>query len=105
MDIVQKFDASGKSRTHEAGFNEGRGVVRVAPKNEHIRRVLRHGVTKVGFLAEGEAEWPNDSFTRRRIREGDVIVVAAPQVEPEAQQTETHVEKSAGRKQPAPDKT
>jgi len=28
-----------------------------------------------GFRAEGPADWPNDSFTARRIADGDVTVV------------------------------
>ena len=48
--------------------------MKVLPKNDDVRRVLKHPVAK-GFRKQGPAEWPNDSFTARRIRDGDVTVV------------------------------
>jgi hypothetical protein len=45
--------------------------MKVFPKNDDIRRVLAH--PNAGkFRAEGPAEWPDDSFTNRRIKDGDV---------------------------------
>jgi len=46
--------------------------MKVWPRNEEIRKVLKHGV--IGFPAEGPAEWPDDTFTHRRIMDGDVMV-------------------------------
>jgi hypothetical protein len=47
--------------------------VRVTPKNDQIRKLIGH--PSVGkFPAEGSAEWPLDTFTRRRIADGDVTV-------------------------------
>ena len=46
--------------------------MKVWPRNEEIRKVLKHGV--IGFPAEGPAEWPDDTFTHRRIMDGDVTV-------------------------------
>jgi hypothetical protein len=45
--------------------------MKVLPKNDDIRRVLFH--PNAGkFRAEGPAEWPDDSFTNRRIKDGDI---------------------------------
>jgi hypothetical protein len=48
--------------------------MKVMPKNDDVRRVLKHPVAR-GFRKEGPAEWPNDSFTARRIADGDITVV------------------------------
>jgi hypothetical protein len=45
--------------------------MQVWPKNDDIRRVLYHP-TGVHFRADGPADWPDDSYTHRRIAEGDV---------------------------------
>jgi len=83
VDVVMKRDAQGRERPQERDFNEAKRVVRVVPRDENMRRYLKHPSTRVGFLAEGSAEWPNDQFTRRRIKEGDVTIeeAAAPQAE------------------------
>lgn len=44
--------------------------MKVWPKNDTMRKLLKHGV--VGFPGEGPAEWPDDTFTHRRIEDGDV---------------------------------
>jgi len=46
-------------------------MVRVLPKNDAIRKLIKHPVGGP-FRAEGAAEWPSDSFTARRIADGDV---------------------------------
>jgi hypothetical protein len=51
-----------------------RPTVKVTPKDDTMRRLLRHPRAG-GFRKDGSAEWPDDRFTRRRIRDGDVIVV------------------------------
>ena len=59
--------------------------MQVWPKNDAMRKVLRH-VNGTGFRAEGPAEWPDDSFTARRVRDGDVSLteVAAAKPEPKS---------------------
>jgi hypothetical protein len=47
--------------------------MKVTPKNDEIRKILRHP-SAGGFRKEGPAEWPDDSYTARRIRDGDVTV-------------------------------
>ena len=86
VDVVMKRDAQGRERLQETDFNEAKRVVRVVPRDENMRRYLKHPSTRVGFLAEGSAEWPNDQFTRRRIKEGDVTIeeAAAPEAAPKA---------------------
>lgn len=50
--------------------------VRVNPRDDGIRRVLRHPASG-GFLSEGSTEWPLDQFTKRRLREGSISLEAA----------------------------
>ena len=46
--------------------------VRVTPRDDDMRRVLRHP-TGVKFPSGGgSAEWPLDQFTRRRLKDGSV---------------------------------
>jgi hypothetical protein len=47
--------------------------VRVAPGNDAMRRLLTHP-SGVGFHASGGAEWPLDRFTRRRLKEGAIVL-------------------------------
>jgi hypothetical protein len=49
-------------------------TVRVIPRDEGIRKLLRHPLRGRGFPSTGSVEWPLDTFTRRRIRDGDVTV-------------------------------
>lgn len=46
-------------------------TVRVTPKNDDLRRVLRHPRAG-GFPKSGAAEWPDDRFTQRRLADGDI---------------------------------
>ena len=48
--------------------------VRVAPATEEIRRVLRHP-HGMAFRSTGSVEWPMDSFTYNRIKEGSITKV------------------------------
>ena len=47
--------------------------MKVFPKNDDIRRILYHP-TGVHFRKEGPADWPDDSYTHRRIADGDITV-------------------------------
>jgi hypothetical protein len=84
IDVVSKqHPISKRERPQETDFDEGRRVVRVVPANETLRKYLKHPKSGA-FLAEGSSEWPNDQYTRRRIKAGDVTVeeaAAAPQQE------------------------
>lgn len=55
--------------------------MKVWPKNETIRKILRHPLGKVGFHEQGPIEWPDDTFTYRRLQEGDITTEepAAPE--------------------------
>ena len=50
-------------------------VVKVLPRDESIRKHIAHMPGNIKFPAEGPAKWPFDSFTRRRLRDGDVTLV------------------------------
>jgi hypothetical protein len=45
--------------------------IRVEPADDDMRRLLKHP-TAGGFRAEGDIEWPNDTFTFRRLKEGSI---------------------------------
>jgi hypothetical protein len=86
---------TGRQRMKESDFDESRRVVRVLPRSDAIRKYIKHPKTRVGFPAEGSAEWPNDAFTKRRIIDGDISIEAAPQ--PDEQQQKVIEHKSGGR--------
>src|SRR5262245_56407232 len=45
--------------------------VRVVPASDDVRKYIKHP-TGLKFPESGAAEWPLDSFTRRRLRDGSV---------------------------------
>jgi len=82
VDVKMKtHPITGRERPQETDFNDKRKVVRVLPRSDDIRKYLKHQPSRVGFLATGSAEWPNDTFTKRRIAEGDVTIEAAAAIE------------------------
>lgn len=46
--------------------------IRVHPSNDVIKRDIKHPLTGRRFPDEGSVEWPNDQFTKRRLRDGTV---------------------------------
>lgn len=76
----QKKDPNKKSelwkrrqeRLKRVNEQKGRGRVRVNPRDDIIRRDIRHG--SIRFPAEGSVEWPLDQFTKRRLRDGTVTL-------------------------------
>ena len=49
--------------------------IRVLPKNDKIRKYIKHYPSGIGFPSgDGSVEWPNDRFTQRRLRDGDVTI-------------------------------
>jgi hypothetical protein len=49
-----------------------RSSIRVVPRDDKIRAVLKHQPSGIAFRKEGGAAWPNDRFTQRRLRDGSV---------------------------------
>ena len=49
--------------------------LRVEPKNDLMRQILRHP-TAGFFRGAGAAEWPDDKFTHRRLKDGDIKLAA-----------------------------
>lgn len=52
--------------------------VRVSPANERMRRVIRHPRFG-GFRSSGSIELPLDTWLKRRIKEGSVVLESAQQ--------------------------
>lgn len=73
--------------------------VRVVPATDALRSVLRHPNGNIGFRSEGSIEWPHDSFTKKRIREGSISI--EQQQQPQTQQ-QPHPKAQAKAPQPAP---
>ena len=48
-------------------------MVKVLPKDDHIRKIIKHP-TGGAFPEEGPANWPDDQFTTRRLKDGDVTL-------------------------------
>jgi hypothetical protein len=54
-----------------------------------MRRVMQHP-SGIKFRSEGSVEWPNDTFTRKRLKEGSVKLVEERQSEPEQRSQRRH---------------
>lgn len=50
-------------------------MVKVRALKENVKRDIFHIHGGFGFNEEGIADWPDDQFTKRRIRDGDVEYV------------------------------
>jgi hypothetical protein len=51
--------------------------MKVWPANENMQKLLKHPISKQGFADMNTgANWPDDSFTFRRVRDGDVLTEA-----------------------------
>jgi hypothetical protein len=56
-------------------INGRQGTIKVYPANETMRAVLRHANgTRFRDKITESVEWPNDSFTTRRLAEGSVLL-------------------------------
>jgi hypothetical protein len=57
--------------------------MKVYAKNDDIKKNIKHPTGPIRFNEDGSANWPDDQFTRRRIRDGDVTT--EPPTPPEGQ--------------------
>lgn len=65
-------------------------MVQVWAKDAAMAKLLTHPITKTGFIDPAKsANWPDDSFTHRRIRDGDVTTTD-PGAESRARHVEQH---------------
>ena len=70
---AQSHDDRMRERTKFLNSLRQRPGVRVVPKDDVMRKLMKH--PKAGkFRAEGGLEWPDDNFTRKRLRDGDVTL-------------------------------
>ena len=68
-------------------------MVQVWAKNAAMAALLTHPLTKVGFTDPSlPANWPDDQFTARRIRDGDVTTTD-PNAESQEHRGEHHRKK------------
>jgi hypothetical protein len=104
VDIVSKVHGSTsvgmlKRREHSGATKPE--VVRVRASEEKYRKALRHGVTHKRFMPDinQSVEWPNDTYTHRRLREGSVVLDLGPanvsQSEPASQPKRLEARRSA----------
>jgi hypothetical protein len=45
---------------------------------DHVRRSIFHPLGRIKFNVNGEAEWPLDQFTIRRVKDGDISLEPPP---------------------------
>jgi hypothetical protein len=57
---------------YAAGHPEGNPAG--LPTKDDVLKYIKHPHAVRGFDREGKAVWPDDQFTHRRIRDGDVTV-------------------------------
>jgi hypothetical protein len=70
--------------------------VRVLPRDDKARKNIKHPRAGV-FRSSGSMEWPNDTFTKRRLREG---VVTLDQRSGEQRDQERQEQRSTSRASP-----
>jgi len=63
-----------KARMRKIAQMKAVSRVRVLPRDETVRQDIRHMPGGIAFPAEGSVEWPLDQFTKRRLREGVVML-------------------------------
>lgn len=87
VELAQKSHKHGSTtvglRKRRQGSSEGGKpeVVRVRATDEKYRKALRHGVSGKRFLPDinQSVEWPNDTYTHRRLKEGSIVLDESPQ--------------------------
>jgi hypothetical protein len=67
-----------------------REMVKVNPRDDDVRRVLKHQPSGIGFPKDGPAEWPLDRFTHRRLADGAVTREEGRARSPAPQHRATH---------------
>jgi len=77
VEVATKFQTPGerqKERLSRLRKLQKRPGLRVEPATPELRRALKHP-SGIKFRSAGSVEWPDDIFTRRRIKDGSVKVV------------------------------
>ena len=75
VNVTTKVETPGqriKARLARKIGSYKRPGVRVVPRDDDMRRLLKHMPSGIGFRSEGSVEWPDDVFTQRRLKEGSV---------------------------------
>jgi hypothetical protein len=50
----------------------------------NVTKAIFHPTGRIRFDANGVADWPDDQFTRRRVRDGDISVRPPEKQQPKA---------------------
>ena len=50
--------------------------MKVYALKENVKRDIKYPIGQIGFNEDGEADWPMDQFTQRRLRDGDISLEA-----------------------------
>jgi len=52
--------------------------MKVYTTKDNVKKYIYHPIGRQRFDANGMADWPDDQFTRRRLRDGDITLEPAP---------------------------
>lgn len=77
VNVTTKVETPGqrlKAKVQRKIGSQKRPGIRVVPRDDDMRRLLKHYPSGIGFRSEGSVEWPDDVFTHRRIKDGSVKV-------------------------------
>jgi hypothetical protein len=82
------------ARPHALPHKQENVMVQVWAKDAAMAALLTHPLTKVGFTDPSlPANWPDDQFTARRIRDGDVTTTDPNAGEPRTSRRASSQEK------------
>jgi hypothetical protein len=66
LDVIAARQAAMRALTPKAQ------MIKVNPRDDDVRKALKHLPTGIKFPKDGPAEWPLDMFTHRRLSDGSV---------------------------------
>jgi len=53
--------------------------MKVYALKDNVKKFIKHPSAAMQFNEDGVADWPDDQFTRRRLRDGDISLQAPGQ--------------------------
>jgi hypothetical protein len=73
VDVRGQFVRGDKARERLAARPKSPKIICVNPKDETVRKNIKHP-RGIAFRPTGSIEWPDDKFTKRRLRDGTVTL-------------------------------